>query len=60
MLTKSKVIETLGAFPDKFTVDELLDKVMLIDKIEKGDMQSQQNATVSEEELEKEMNKWFK
>ena len=60
MLTKLKVMETIGTFPDRFTVDELLDKVMLIDKIEKGDLQSQQNENVSEEDLDEEMNKWFK
>ena len=60
MLTKAKLIETIDSFPDTFSVDELLDKVILIDKIEKGDEQSRHNQTIREAELEKEMNKWFK
>ena len=60
MLTKTKLIETLDKFPERFTVDELIDKIILIDKIERGNQQSEQGETISEEELDKEMQKWFK
>jgi len=51
---------TLDKFPEKFTVDELIDKIILMDKIEQGNLQSEQGETISEEELEKEIEKWFK
>jgi hypothetical protein len=60
MLTKTKLIETLNKFPERFTVDELIDKIILIDKIERGNQQSERGETISEEELDKEMQKWFK
>ena len=60
MLTKTKLIETLDKFPERFTVDELIDKIILIDKIERGNQQSEEEETISEDDLDKEMHKWFK
>ena len=60
MLTKRKLIETLDKFPERFTVDELIDKIILIDKIERGNQQSEEEETISEDDLDKEMQKWFK
>ena len=36
MLTKTTVIKTLTRFPDNFSIDELVDKMILLEKIEKG------------------------
>ena len=36
MLTKSNVIKTITKFPEHFSVDDLVDKMILLDKIEKG------------------------
>ena len=60
MITKAKLIETIDKFPETFSIDELIEKAILIDKIERGDEQSKNGNTISEEELEKEMQKWFK
>jgi hypothetical protein len=60
MITKAKLKETLEQFPDEFTLDELMERVILIDKINKGDEQSKRGETLSEDELDKEMSKWFK
>jgi hypothetical protein len=60
MLSKTKLKETIDKFPEEFTVDELIDKVILLDKIERGNKQSDKKETISEEDLDKEMGKWFK
>lgn len=60
MITKTKLIETIDKFPETFSIDELIEKAILINKIEKRDAQSKNGETISEEELEKEMQKWFK
>lgn len=36
MLTKELVLQSLNKMPNEFTVDELLEKVVLLSKIEKG------------------------
>ena len=60
MISKTKLIETIDKFPETFSIDELIEKAILIDKIERGDEQSKKGNTFSEDELEKEMQKWFK
>lgn len=42
------------------TIEDLIDKAILLDKIEKGNLQSEKGETLSEIELEIEMEKWFK
>jgi hypothetical protein len=60
MITKTQLIESLDRLPEKFTLDELMDRIVLIDKIERGDEQSKRNETFTEEELDQEMAQWFK
>ncbi len=60
MIKKNQLKETIESFPDEFTLEELVDKLILLDKIEKGNRDSIEGNTVSEVELEEEMKKWFK
>ena len=60
MLTKSNVIKTLSAFPENFTLDELVEKLIFINKVEKGLEQSLTNNVFSEEEAQKKLSKWLK
>lgn len=60
MLSKSNVIKTISKFPDHFSVDDLVDKMILLDKIEKGMQQADNNQTISDEELNKKIEEWLK
>jgi hypothetical protein len=60
MITKKQLTLTLEQFPDVFTLEELIDKAILLDKIERGNQQSDKNEVLDEKELENEMLKWFK
>jgi hypothetical protein len=60
MITKTQLKQSIDNLPEKFTLDELMDKIILIDKIERGNDQSEKGETFSEEELDIEMAKWFK
>ena len=59
MLTKERVKEQIDKLPDEFSIDELVDKLILIEKIETGDKQSENGQILSESELENEIRKWF-
>ncbi len=59
MITKTKLKETLEQFPDEFTRDELMEAVICIDKIDRGNDQSNKVTTLSEKDLDNEMAKWF-
>jgi hypothetical protein len=60
MITKSKLKEQIEDFPEEFTIDDLVERLIFIEKVENGLVQSLQNEVKSESELEKEINKWFK
>ncbi len=60
MLVKTSVLETVKRFPDNFSIDELVEKLLILERVEKGDKQSIENKVISETELEKEINEWFK
>jgi predicted GIY-YIG superfamily endonuclease len=60
MITKTRLKKHLEGFPEEFTIEELIERLLFIEKIEKRIQQSDNNETISEEELETEMKKWFK
>ena len=60
MLTKARVTKSIEDMPDGFTLDELMDRLILIEKVEKGLAQSKNDEVISDEDLEKEMAKLFK
>jgi len=55
MITKESLINQLDLLPDSFTIDELIDRLILIEKIEIGLEQSEADFengdTVTNEEL---------
>ena len=60
MLTKENVIKTIAKLPDNFGLDELIDKLIFIDKVEKGLDQSINNQILSENQAKKKLAKWLK
>jgi predicted transcriptional regulator len=59
MLTKTKVLKAIKQLPDEFSIDEMVDKMILLEKIEKGLAQSESGQVISDEELDKVVAKWF-
>ncbi|EOZ99328.1 MULTISPECIES: hypothetical protein [Cyclobacteriaceae] len=59
MLTKSQVKRQLEKLPEEFSLDELVEQLILIQKVEKGLKDSNENKFISEEDLDKEIEKWF-
>jgi hypothetical protein len=59
MLTKTRLKEQIERFPEEFTIDELIENVILIEKIENGNKQSESGDIISEVEMENEIEKWF-
>lgn len=58
MLTKDKILRTVQELPDHFSIDELLDRIMLLQKIEIGREQSQAGLTYSTEEAKAKLARW--
>ena len=53
MLTKAQVMEGLKNLPDEISVDDLLERFILINKIEEARKLSKQGNTFSEEKPKK-------
>lgn len=60
MLTKEKIIEAIKDLPVKFSVDDLMDRIMLLKKIELGLEQSEAGKVVSTEQAKERLAKWLK
>lgn len=60
MLTKTNVIKTITRFPDNFSIDELVDKMILLDKIEKGIHDADSGKVITDEELDNKIEEWLK
>lgn len=59
MITKEKLQEYIDRLPNEISVDELIDKLIFIDKLEKRIEESIHSETISEEDLKSEMEQWF-
>lgn len=60
MITKKKLLKTIQRLPEKFSVDELLDRIILLQKIELGLEQSKEGKISSTAEAKKKLKKWLK
>lgn len=59
-MKKTTVINTLNEFPKEFQLDELLEKLIIIDKIEVGLKESKEGKTISHVDAKKAISKWLK
>lgn len=59
-ITKEKLQKQIDEFPDEISIDEVIERLIMIEKIETRIQESENNETISEENLKTEMEKWFK
>ncbi|MCU0384348.1 MAG: hypothetical protein MUF68_09820 [Cyclobacteriaceae bacterium] len=57
-MRKDVVIETMKGFPQEFNLDDLIEKLVFVDKVEKGLQQVKEEKTVSHENLKNKIKKW--
>jgi hypothetical protein len=58
MLTKDKVKELVDHMPETFTVDDIVEEIILLQKIEIARKQVKDGEFLTEEELDKEIDHW--
>lgn len=59
MLSKEILIETIKKLPDNFSIEDLFEKIILLEKIEKGNKQSISEETYTTEEAREKLNKYL-
>jgi hypothetical protein len=60
MLTKELVNASMENLPEQFTLDEIMQQLYVLHKIEKAREKSKQGKTVSTKEAKKKLAKWLK
>lgn len=60
MIRKETLLQVLRDFPDEFSIDELLDRLIVLNKIEKGVQQAKDGEVYTQEEARKLLEKWLK
>ncbi len=62
MISKEKIIESINAMPeDKFEdIDVLLERIVLIEKIESRLKEVEQGNTITNEQMNQTIESWFK
>ncbi|MGQ7857626.1 hypothetical protein ACUN24_25595 [Pedobacter sp. WC2501] len=59
-MKKIEVIDTLKEMPDEFSADELIERILLLQKIDVGLNQVKTGKIYSEEQAEKKLERWLK
>ncbi len=60
MLTKDKLRQSINRLPETFTIDELIDQLIFIEKVEEGMEQSKEGKVLSNEDVKEIIKKWSK
>jgi len=60
MLTKEKIKTTIDALPDNFTIEDIIEKLIVLDKIEQGLNDVKEGKVYSTEEAKKRLDKWLR
>jgi len=58
MLTKDKVKELVEQMPETFSVDDLVERVLLLQKIETAQKEIENGEGLDWEDVKKEMDRW--
>lgn len=60
MLVKKQVMKTLKEMPDEFTMDEVIEKLTILNKIEKARMEIKEGKGLTTAQARKKLHKWLK
>lgn len=59
-MTKEKLLQAINDLPDKFSLDDVLNRIILLQKIDVGLEQSQAGETHSTDQAKDKLKKWLK
>ena len=59
-MQKSTIIHTLNELPSKFNLDDFLERLIVIEKIDEGMEEAKAGKTISHDKVKKMVAKWHK
>jgi predicted transcriptional regulator len=60
MLTKEKIRKTIDTMPEILSLDEVIEKLILLEKIEEGMKDADEGRVYTTEEVKRRLNGWLK
>ena len=60
MITKTQIINSLDKLPENLTIDQVVDHLIFIEKVQKGLDDSVNGRVNTKEEARQKLNKWLK
>lgn len=60
MLVKEKVLETIRSLPEEFSLDDLFERLIFLEKINTGLQEVEEGKVMSQKEAKEMMKKWQK
>jgi len=60
MITKEKAIEAIKSLPEEFSIEELMDRLILLNKIETGIRQAERGETYTSDQAKRMVTEWSK
>ena len=58
MLTKNKVKKSIENLPESFSIDQLIEQLIFMEKIEEGIKQSEEGKVISNEDIKLMIDRW--
>ena len=58
-MRKTTIIESINKLPDEFSLDEIIERLIIIEKIEKGRQDVKDGKTNTEEQAKAKLSKWL-
>lgn len=60
MITKTQLIDSLNKLPENLSIDQVIDHIIFVEKVQKGLADSAEGRINSKEEARQKLNKWLK
>jgi len=60
MLDKKKVLQSINDLPDTFSIEEIIDRIVLLQKVEIGLEQGRKGKNMATSEAKTHLKKWLK
>lgn len=60
IMKKKTLVETFERLPDEFQLDELIEQLIVLEKIEKGRADGREGKVLTDEEAKQRLSKWLK
>jgi hypothetical protein len=58
-MRKSTVIESINKLPDEFSIDEIIERLIIIEKIDKGRQEVKDGKVSTEDQAKAKLSKWL-